>query len=104
MEVNGYSNLTTSSVSTDTASSSSLNSNSSLFDKLMAQNVNPKEVDQDFSKLQGLASISQDLATINKNAKDTVQDIKKDIENSSESSNTHDALTLILELRALQAS
>jgi len=104
VEVNVHSNLNASSVSEQTPSTSSLSSSSSLFDKLMAQNVNEEEVDQEFSSLRGLASISQDLATLNENAKDTVKNLQKDIESSSEKSNTHDQLSLILQLRNLQAS
>jgi len=104
VEVNGYNNLDTSGVSTQAQTSSSLNANSSLFDKIMAQNVNPEEEDQEYSSLRGLASFSQDLATLNINAKDLVKDLSKDINNASDSSNTHDELTLILELKALQAS
>ena len=104
MEVNAYSNLDTSGVSTQAQTSSSLNANSSLFDKLMAHNVNQDKENQEYSSLRALASFSQNLATLNINAKDMVKDLSKDIESSSDTSNTHDALTLMLELKALQAS
>ena len=107
MEIDAYSNINSSNISTTSQNTSSFNTNNanaSLFDKLIASNSDIENIDAKASANQGLASFSQDLAILNETAKEAVKSFKDDSEQSSDSSNTHDELSLILELRRLQAS
>ena len=105
VEVNAYNNLNISNVSNETTSTSAYNNNStSLFNKLIAQSANTEENDEEVSSSQGLASFSQDLATMNEKAKNAIINMKNEITTSSDKSNTHDELTLMLELKKIQAS
>ncbi|NQY95144.1 MAG: hypothetical protein HRT43_13355 [Campylobacteraceae bacterium] len=102
MEIDAYGSLNTSNLTTSTQNVSSFNNNASLFDTLIANNT--QELDSESAASQGLASFSQDLAILNQSAKEAVKSLKDDSSQSSDSSNTHDELSLILELRRLQAS
>jgi len=107
VEVDAYSNINSSNISTNTQNVSSFNTNNtnaSLFDKLIANNSDTEDIDAKTSANRGLASFSQDLAILNETAKEAVKSFKDDSLQSSDSSNTHDELSLILELRRLQAS
>ena len=93
MEVNVYNDLNISNSSIDTNSTSPHNTNGSLFNSLLAKNDANEEIKPKNERVKEAMSVFNRLkedVTITSNASDT--------------SNTHDELTLMLELKKLQAS
>lgn len=93
MEVNAYNDLKISNLSPDTNSSSPQKANSSLFNSLLAQNDTNEEIKPKNER------VKEAMSAFNK--------LKEEItnpSNTSDTSNTHDELTLMLELKKLQAS
>jgi len=95
MEINEYDNLKLSSASTPVKSTRPIGDSSSLFNALLSESVDMKEKSASSSS-QELGSYLQKLTIPNEQSKDS--------SDSTDASNTHDELTLILELRRLQAS
>lgn len=89
MLVNEYSDLNISNSTVNTQSTSPLKDNISLFNSLLSNNTN-EEVKPNTEK------IKEAITEFNKR--------KENVSITSDTTNTHDELTLILELKNLQAS
>ncbi len=92
LEVNAYNDINISNIGTDTANISTQNTTtSSLFNSLIAQNIDKKETESSTQSLKD-------------RVKDAIDNIENVISTSSDTSNTHDELTLMLALKNMQAS
>lgn len=91
MEVHAYNDLNISNLSTNT-NSASPKTNTSLFNQLIAQN-DVKETE----------SSSQEVS-LNEKVKDAINKLKEDNPITSQNSNTHDELILMLKLKDPKAS
>jgi len=106
LEVNAYDDLNLSNLTTGTKSTSPYNTSPSLFNALLENNSDVKETDKK-SPFQALSDSSQNLETLKEKADKTttaIEERKNDLMQTADTSNTHDELILILELRKLQAS
>lgn len=95
MEVNAYSDLNISNLTADAKDTSPYSASTSLFNKLLAQDVDQKEADTQTSS-QGLS--------LGEKVKDAINNLKEDLTVTSDTTNTHDELTLMLKFKNLQAS
>lgn len=92
MEVNAYNNLNISNLTTNTNSANP--ASTSLFNQLIAQNDSNEVADE--STTQGLS--------LKDRVKDAINKVNEDDPITSDKSNTHDELMLMLKLKNLQAS
>ncbi len=92
MEINDYNDLAISSLTNGSKETTTYNNGSSLFNSLIAQNIDKKEIESSTQSLKG-------------RVKDAIDNLKENISmTSSDTTNTHDELTLMLALKNMQAS
>ncbi len=92
LEINAYNEINSSAISTNTEATT-FSSGSSLFNSLIAQNIDKKE------------TVSSTQGSLKDRVKVAIGNLKEDISlTSQDATNTHDELTLMLALKNMQAS